>query len=562
MFPTFTIITATRNASATLPRLFASLVAQTFTNFEWVVQDGNSTDDTLDLIKQFQQELPHMSCISEQDTGIYDAWNKALLRVRGKWVLFLGADDCLHDPDALKDAAESIAELPDTVEYFASALVLTLPSGERVETWYPAHEPLDVLPSCMPLPHPALFHRKRLFEHARFDPTLRIAGDYDFLCRTLRHGNIYSSTRVITRMSVGGISGSLDSMLTSELECWHVSRRYFPYAFPCKLYARMCRSALYKGISTLAGEQAGRVFADGIRRLQGKVPLWTRDSTKGPSVPALPQQPHITLVVTTYKRTDLLRRLFVSLVQQQYTNFTVLLGDQNPEHYLHDILKEFANTLTIEHHYIQQQSLSRARNMLLPFATGDLIAFTDDDCYYATNTLKNIVGHFSAQDSPTVFIANANGSARASQAYSRENKFSVFNNAPSWVLFFRKCVIDTLGPFDESLGIGCSSPYQSGEETDYVLRALEQHYTVSRNPDAFVYHDAPDYAAPHVFAKTFSYALGRMYLLKKHNFPLWFKLANVLYPLALLPLDAIRQGKQAACYRWAMFKGRLQGLFL
>lgn len=565
MLPTFTIITATRNAGGTLSRLFASLVAQSFKNFEWIVQDANSTDDTLDLIKRFQQELPHVSCISEQDTGIYDAWNKALLRVRGEWVLFLGADDCLHDADALKDAAENIATLPDTVEYFASALVLTLASGEAVETWYPAHEPLAALPSCMPLPHPALFHHKRLFENKRFDPALRIAGDYDFLCRTLRPDNVRTSPRVTTRMSAGGISGSLDTMLASELECWRVSRHYFPYAFPCKLYARLCRSALYRGISALAGKQKGRAFADGIRRLQGKVPLWTRDSTKGPSVPNLPHQPHITLVIPTYQRTDPLRRLLHSLTLQSYPYFSVIVVDQNYTHPLSGLLSEFP-TLSFKHSVISPAGVSHARNTALAHAHGDIIAFPDDDCCYAPDTLARVVDFFTTHAGAGgvlgVWAEGADQIATQDAANIQITRQSAFRGAGTLVQFYRREVVEAVGSFDELLGPGTGLPYGCGEDTDYLLRALEAGFSVWRDPAVHLFHPLPDFLRRDLAPKWLSYGRGRMHLLKKHHFPLWFKLANVLYPLALLPLDFVRQGKHAALYRWAMFRGRLQGLFL
>lgn len=63
-----------------------------------------------------------------------------------------------------------------------------------------------------------------------------------------------------------------------------------------------------------------------------------------------------------------------------------------------------------------------------------------------------------------------------------------------------------------------------------------------------------------ILQTTISYAAGRMFLLKKHAFPLWFRCANVLYPLCMLPLDALRKGRKAARYRWRMFKERWRHL--
>ena len=85
--PLFTIITAAYNAAATLPRLLDSLAGQTCRDFELIIQDGASKDDTVAMAESYRHKLPALSLASEPDTGIYDAWNKALSRVRGEWVL-------------------------------------------------------------------------------------------------------------------------------------------------------------------------------------------------------------------------------------------------------------------------------------------------------------------------------------------------------------------------------------------------------------------------------------------------------------------------------------------
>ncbi|MDR3362753.1 MAG: glycosyltransferase [Desulfovibrio sp.] len=80
MVPFFTIITATRNAAATLPRLLDFLACQTCRDFELVIQDGASTDGTVGLAEAYRDLLPALSLDSAPDRGIYDAWNKALGR--------------------------------------------------------------------------------------------------------------------------------------------------------------------------------------------------------------------------------------------------------------------------------------------------------------------------------------------------------------------------------------------------------------------------------------------------------------------------------------------------
>lgn len=99
------IITATYNAAQHLPRLIASLRAQTNKDLEWVVADGGSTDGTIDLLK----EVKDLEVVidSRPDFGIYDALNRAIKLSSGEYYLVLGADDILYD-DAIDNFIKSI----------------------------------------------------------------------------------------------------------------------------------------------------------------------------------------------------------------------------------------------------------------------------------------------------------------------------------------------------------------------------------------------------------------------------------------------------------------------
>lgn len=563
----FTIITATRNASGTLPRLFASLVAQSFKNFEWIVQDANSTDDTLDLIKKFQRELPHVSYISEQDTGIYDAWNKALLRVRGEWVLFLGADDYLASSTALEQVAISLCSLPEHILFFACPVILVSQDERELETVYPCRTPAFTLLHGMCLPHQGLFHRTQILARQRFDKQFCIAGDYEFVCRTLTSNmKIAFGETAHTCMTVGGISASMDTMLLREQEFLAISKRYFPQNLPWKIYARMLRCTLFTVIKKILGQQSALTFADGVRRIQGKRSLWTNlHATANPSLPPLCAQPHITLVIPTYQRTDPLRRLLHSLTLQSYPYFSVIVVDQNYTHPLSGLLSEFP-TLSFKHSVISPAGVSHARNTALAHAHGDIIAFPDDDCCYAPDTLARVVDFFTTHAGAGgvlgVWAEGADQIATQDAANIQITRQSAFRGAGTLVQFYRREVVEAVGSFDELLGPGTGLPYGCGEDTDYLLRALEAGFSVWRDPAVHLFHPLPDFLRRDLAPKWLSYGRGRMHLLKKHHFPLWFKLANVLYPLALLPLDFVRQGKHTALYRWAMFRGRLQGLFL
>ncbi|MFY7838707.1 MAG: glycosyltransferase family 2 protein [Lacibacter sp.] len=89
--PAVTIIVVTFNAGIVLEHCLQSIMQQPFKNYQLLVFDGQSTDDTIDILHKYNKYISYWQ--SEPDKGIYDAMNKALSFVKGKWVYFLGADD-------------------------------------------------------------------------------------------------------------------------------------------------------------------------------------------------------------------------------------------------------------------------------------------------------------------------------------------------------------------------------------------------------------------------------------------------------------------------------------
>ncbi len=273
--PFFSLVLATRDAADALPRCLESLAGQTWRDFEVLLQDAVSADATLATAQAFDSRLPRLLTASESDTGIYDAWNKALDRATGRWTLFLGADDALNGPDALDRAAKMLFALPEAVEYLATPVVLTTLSGVAVSARQPSAAPWRDIRLGMPFPHQGLFHRASLFADSRFDVSLRIVGDHEFLCRTLTSDNLAYDERPLVCMALGGVSSDLDTMLARDLEFLRVIRRHFPGSVPARLYARLLRGAAYKAVAAVCGRRAGLALDDAISRAQGKPRLWT-----------------------------------------------------------------------------------------------------------------------------------------------------------------------------------------------------------------------------------------------------------------------------------------------
>lgn len=105
--PTFSIVTATYNAGSVLDRTIDSLRAQTYSDFQWIVIDGGSKDDSVPRIEQARGLVDQW--VSEPDQGIADAWNKGLARATGTYVLFLNAGDT-YDPIFLETLSAHCSE--------------------------------------------------------------------------------------------------------------------------------------------------------------------------------------------------------------------------------------------------------------------------------------------------------------------------------------------------------------------------------------------------------------------------------------------------------------------
>lgn len=114
--PKFSIITVTYNAASVIVPTLESVRAQTYSNYEYILVDGGSKDDTVAIAKASSIEFAHI--ISERDKGIYDAMNKGIALATGDYLCFLNAGDAFYAPDTLQTIADAIAdekELPDVL---------------------------------------------------------------------------------------------------------------------------------------------------------------------------------------------------------------------------------------------------------------------------------------------------------------------------------------------------------------------------------------------------------------------------------------------------------------
>jgi glycosyltransferase involved in cell wall biosynthesis len=177
--PLVSVIVAVYEGRETIDRCLRSVLAQTHPGCELIVIDGGSRDGTVDVIREHAGRIAFWE--SEPDRGISHAWNKALSRARGEWLLFLGADDELYSPDTLSRVGGSLRDANGSLLVYGQVQLKGGPWDGLVAggRWSEAG-----FRRRMTVPHQAAFHRRALFERfGQFDESLSISADYEMLLR-------------------------------------------------------------------------------------------------------------------------------------------------------------------------------------------------------------------------------------------------------------------------------------------------------------------------------------------------------------------------------------------
>ncbi|MEN9699210.1 MAG: hypothetical protein RLZZ301_408 [Bacteroidota bacterium] len=212
------ILTVTYNSLHTLKDAYASLCEQTYTQWEWIVQDGGSSDGTLEWLESLSDA--RVNWVSEKDHGIYDALNKAMSRASGEWIGLLHADDFYPNAEVLSQVVAAFNTAIDGVygdlKYVQAADVTKVLRHWQSGTF----SPTLLRKGWMP-PHPTLFLRKEVYAHVGgFDTRYRIAADYDFILRVFQTPNlkIHYLPQVLMLMRQGGASSKLSNLVAKSKE--------------------------------------------------------------------------------------------------------------------------------------------------------------------------------------------------------------------------------------------------------------------------------------------------------------------------------------------------------
>lgn len=217
----FTVITVTYNAGDKLKETVTNVLRQTYDNYEILIKDGLSKDDSLTQIP-VSEKIRVESC---KDAGIYDAMNQAVAMAKGEYILFMNCGDFFYDENVLAKLAEKIEENPGKGIYYGDAYFRL--SGEVIHM--PGKITDFVCFRHIPC-HQACIFAKKLFAENGFDLTYRIRADYEFFLRQYYQKNVspFYTGIVVADYEGGGFSESGENRKKDKKEHREICSKYMP----------------------------------------------------------------------------------------------------------------------------------------------------------------------------------------------------------------------------------------------------------------------------------------------------------------------------------------------
>lgn len=221
--PKISIITPTYNSETTLHGTVEALLRQTFSDFEYIIIDGVSKDDTIkkmeSYIPRFKEKGVEVRVISEPDKGVYDAMNKGIRLAKGELIGITNSDDWYED-NALEVMWNKYA---DGKTDRSNSMIYGIERVWKDDKIFNVQRRGASFISESVLPHSTFFVAKAVYDkHKAFDLEVKVLADYDFICRCVSEGvKLEEVDVVISNFRLGGISSSYFAFYSDYYKIQH-----------------------------------------------------------------------------------------------------------------------------------------------------------------------------------------------------------------------------------------------------------------------------------------------------------------------------------------------------
>lgn len=229
----FSIITVCYNSEATIEQTVKSVLNQTYSNLEYIIIDGKSTDRTLELLDKYKSNFDCL--ISEPDNGIYDAMNKGILNATGDIIGILNSDDVFFDEKVLETVVNEFEKNSAIDCVYGNILFYDSCMQKIVRAWRNKPYSKYYFEKGEVPAHPALFIKSKIYkEVGLYKINFKISADQEFMLRILKVHQYKSSylNKFLVKMRMGGVSTKgLQSYITSTKEikkAWQSNGLHYP----------------------------------------------------------------------------------------------------------------------------------------------------------------------------------------------------------------------------------------------------------------------------------------------------------------------------------------------
>lgn len=204
------IITATYNSAATVRDTLESILQQSHQNWELIIEDGLSKDDTLSIVREYEPRCNgRMHIFSEKDEGIYDAMNRGIAHATGDVIGILNSDDFFHDEHVLEDINSAMEGQPVDCVYGDLKFVQANDTNKVVRIWKGSqHESGAFLRGWHPA-HPTFYARRECFDKfGAFNTKYAVSADFELMLRFIEVAGLRNQyiNRYFVMMRMGGES--------------------------------------------------------------------------------------------------------------------------------------------------------------------------------------------------------------------------------------------------------------------------------------------------------------------------------------------------------------------
>lgn len=260
--PLISVITVVKNGERYLEETIQSIVSQTYDNIEYIIIDGGSDDNTLDIIQKYKNKI---DCwISESDKGIYDGMNKGIDLAKGEWIIFINAGDKFYKSNTVKKIFSGNNYDADFI--YGDCEIVYNPRFSRIQQ---ARE-IKNLWKGMIFSHQSLFVRYDVFEKYKFNISNKIGADFEFIYNC--YINKYKFYNIHFPVAVNLAGGLSDTNRVGSILSWWSTVNKFSRNFKVNIYyfILFCNTLLRMGIKKILPD---KVY---ILLLRGKYNIFIR----------------------------------------------------------------------------------------------------------------------------------------------------------------------------------------------------------------------------------------------------------------------------------------------